>query len=392
MRRKSLAAPFLAPFSASPFLAALLVLAAGLLAVGLPSPAGAVSADVVINEVYGGGGNTGAVYLNDFVELYNKSAAAVSLSGWSVQYASASGSSWLVTALSGSIPAGGTYLVKMASGGAVGAALPTPDATGTTNLSATAGKVALRTTTTALTCSTSCAFVTGNRDFLGYGSANDAEGTHAAAGSNTTSVARTAAGADTDNNAADFAAGAPTPANTSGGASCPTGTRIHDIQGAGHLAALTGTRTTRGIVTAKASNGFWLQDPCPDSNVATSEGLFVATSGAPTVAVGDDVSVTGSVSEVRPGGTATNLTVTTLTYASSSTLGTGKALPAATIVGTGGRVPPSSVIDNDATGNVETSGTFDATTDGIDFWESLEGMRVQIASAAVVGPTNAYGE
>jgi uncharacterized protein len=365
--------------------------AAAILAAAPPSAAS--SPDVVISEVYGGGGNTSAVYTNDYVELYNRSASSVSLSGWSVQYASASGSSWLVTTLSGSIAANGYYLVKLASGGSVGAALPTPDATGTTNMSATSGKVALRTTTTALTCSTGCAFASGNRDFLGYGSANDAEGSHAPAGSNSTSVARTNPAIDTDNNAADFVSATPTPQNSAGtGGSCPTGTRIHDIQGAGHLAALTGTRTTRGIVTAKATNGFWLQDPCPDAANSTSEGLFVSTSGSPTVAVGDDVAVTGSVSEVRPGGAATNLTVTTMAYASKTTYGTGRSLPAATIVGSGGRVPPGAVIEDDATGDVETSGTFDPATDGLDFWESLEGMRVQVASAAVVGPTNKYGE
>ncbi|PWU47282.1 nuclease [Micromonospora globispora] len=368
-------------------------LAVGVLAATLcAAPAAAASPDVVISEIYGGGGNAGATYRNDFVELYNRSSASVSLTGWSVQYASASGSTWSVTSLSGSIAPGGSYLVKLASGGSTGAALPTADATGTTNMSATSGKVALRTTTTALTCSTSCAFVSGNRDFVGYGSANDAEGTRAPGGSNTASVARTNPAVDSDNNAADFAAGSPTPSNTSGTGSCPTGTRIRDIQGAGHLAALTGTRTTRGIVTAKSTAGFWLQDPCPDGSDATSEGLYVSTSGSPTVSVGDDVSVTGSVSEVRPGGAATNLTVTTMAYSSKSTLGTGKPLPAATVVGSGGRVPPGAVIEDDATGNVETSGTFDPASDGLDFWESLEGMRVQIASAAVVGPTNSYGE
>jgi hypothetical protein len=68
------------------------------------------------------------------------------------------------------------------------------------------------------------------------------------------------------------------------------------------------------------------------------------------------------------------------------------ALPAPVLVGAGGRIPPSTVIDNDATGDVETSGTFDATTDGIDFWESMEGMRVRIDNAPVVGPRTTNGE
>jgi len=71
---------------------------------------------VVISEVYGGGGNTGATYTNDFIELYNPTSAAVSLSGWSVQYASATGGFTQTTNLSGSIPAYGFYLVQEAVG------------------------------------------------------------------------------------------------------------------------------------------------------------------------------------------------------------------------------------------------------------------------------------
>ena len=73
-------------------------------------------------------------------------------------------------------------------------------------------------------------------------------------------------------------------------------------------------------------------------------------------------------------------------------LSSGNPLPAATVIGPGGRVPPTEVIDDDATGDVETSGTFDATTDGIDFWESLEMMRLDLGSAVAVGPTNSFGE
>ncbi len=63
-----------------------------------------------------------------------------------------------------------------------------------------------------------------------------------------------------------------------------------------------------------------------------------------------------------------------------------------TVVGTGGRIPPGAVIDDDATGSVETSGTFDAASDGIDFWESLESMRVRLNDAVAVGPRNSFGE
>jgi predicted extracellular nuclease len=95
----------------------------------------------------------------------------------------------------------------------------------------------------------------------------------------------------------------------------------------------------RGVVIAKGSNGFWYQDPCPDIDPATSEGLFVYTSQAPNVQVGDEVAVNGKVTEFRPGGSTTaNLTITELTSPSITKLGT-TSVPAATVIGTGGRVP-----------------------------------------------------
>ncbi|KWX02613.1 hypothetical protein TH66_12760 [Carbonactinospora thermoautotrophica] len=373
-----------------------LALAAASLALAAASPARAASADVVVSEVYGGGGNSGAPYANDFVELYNRGGAPVSLSGWSVQYASASGTIWSVTALSGAIQPGRHYLVKLGSGGGGGAALPTPDATGSTNLSATSGKIALVTSTAKLTCGADCDRAAGVRDFVGYGSANDYETAPAASGSNTLAVARANPATDTDDNAADFAAGSPTPSNSSaGGDACGyPSPRIRDVQGASHLSPRNGQQVSgvRGVVTAVRSTGFWFQDPCPDADPATSEGLFVYTSSAPTVQVGDEVSVNGTVTEYRPGGSTTaNLTVTELTSPTMTRLGT-KPVPAPTVIGNGGRVPPASVIDDDATGDVEASGTFDAATDAIDFYESLEGMRVQVNNPVAVGPSNAYGE
>src|SRR6266498_4061849 len=173
-------------------------------------------------------------------------------------------------------------------------------------------------------------------------------------------------------------------------------TAIYDIQGAGHLSPRNGqvVAGVSGIVTARASNGFWLQDPSPDDNPATSEGLFVFTSSAPTVAVGDNLVVGGRVSEFRPGGAsgAANLTSTEVTGPTVTVLSSGNPAPAPTVVGTGGRVPPSQAIEDDATGDVETSGVFDPSTDGSDFYESLEGMRVQRNGAVATGPRNAFGE
>jgi hypothetical protein len=173
----------------------------------------------LVSQVYGAGGNSGATLNADYVELYNRSDATVSLAGWSVQYASASGTTWAAGALGGSIAPGKYHLVKLA-GGLSGAALPTADSTPTTsiNMSGTQGKVALRNTTTTFTGSTPTGQA-GLQDFVGYGSANAYEGSGPAASpSTTTSIFRGAGGAtDTGNNRNDFSAGAPNPRNASFG-------------------------------------------------------------------------------------------------------------------------------------------------------------------------------
>ncbi|WP_138496852.1 Ig-like domain-containing protein [Nostoc sp. PA-18-2419] len=173
--------------------------------------------------------------------------------------------------------------------------------------------------------------------------------------------------------------------------------RIHDIQGASHISPLNAKNVADvpGIVTVVKSNGFYLQDPNPDNDVRTSEGIFVFTSSAPTVQVGDSVLVGGTVSEFRPGGASgtNNLTTTEIISPTIAKLSSGNALPAATILGNGGRTIPTSVIDNDTTGNIETgTTTFDPAQDGIDFYESLEGMLVQVNNPVAVSPTNSFGE
>lgn len=177
----------------------------------------AQTSGVVISQVYGGGGNSGAAYTHDFIELFNGSASPVSLSGWSVQYASATGTNWLVTTLTNTTLAPGQYyLVRLASGGANGSALPAFDASGSTNMSATAGKVALVSNATALpavTCPT-----TGIIDLVGFGStANCFEGAGSApAGSNSLAIFRASAGCtDSNINSADFSSATPAPRNTS---------------------------------------------------------------------------------------------------------------------------------------------------------------------------------
>ena len=110
---------------------------AALLAAAPASPI--ASSGVVVSQVYAGGGNSEASFTNDYVELFNAGSAAVTIDGWTVQYASAAGSTWQTTAVSGSIPSGGYFLVQFASGGSVGAGLPTPDATGTSNPAVSGG-------------------------------------------------------------------------------------------------------------------------------------------------------------------------------------------------------------------------------------------------------------
>jgi DNA/RNA endonuclease G (NUC1) len=140
--------------------------------VTLPPPPAA--SDVVISQIYGGGGNSGAFYKNDYVELYNRGNAAADLTGWSVQYASAAGTSWTANAISGSIEPGKYYLIKLAAGTGGSAELPTPDATGSLSLGGTSGKIILSNAPTALTgaCPTGATVV----DRVGYGTSASATG------------------------------------------------------------------------------------------------------------------------------------------------------------------------------------------------------------------------
>jgi hypothetical protein len=199
------------------FLFLLTCLLSGLVGVvQTPVPVMAASSSIVISQVYGGGGNAGATFTNDFVELFNLSNFSVSINGWSVQYAAAAGTTWTSTTLPNvSIAAGQYYLVQLGSGGAIGSPLPIPDATDTTNMAAGAGKVALVNTAVALTgaCPTGGSII----DFIGYGAtANCFETATAPAPSATLSDIRSSSGCtDADNNSTDFATGAPNPRNSS---------------------------------------------------------------------------------------------------------------------------------------------------------------------------------
>src|SRR5579859_4902665 len=168
------------------------------------SASGSGAGSIVVSQVFAAGGNSGAPYANDYVELFNRGASAVSVSGWTLQYSSASGTTWQSTALTGSVPAGGHYLVGLASGGTNGSALPATDATGTSNLAVTGGKVQVVNAGS------------GVEDLVGWGSATLFEGSAPApAPSSTTALVRGGSGCtDADDNSADFATDAPAPLNS----------------------------------------------------------------------------------------------------------------------------------------------------------------------------------
>ena len=338
--------------------------------------ASSVQAQVVISQVYGGGGNSGATLKNDFIELRNNGPTAVDLTGWSVQYASSTGTTWNGrTNLSGSIPAGGFYLIQQAQGAGGTVDLPTPDATGTIAMAGTAGKVALSRSTTALTgaCPTADANMV---DFVGFGSAANCFEGSAPTGtlSNTTAALRGGDGSiDTNNNGADFAVGAPNPRNS--GAEPPEppdpplALTIAQIQGNGLLSPHNGKRVvTEGIVTAiKFNNGFFLQAANDDGDPATSDAVFVFTSSAPpaTAAVGNRVRVTGTVEEYTPSSNPHQLAITEIVTPTVEVLETGLALPAA-IELTAAELSPDAL-----------PGTL----------ERLEGMRVSVAQSVVIAPS-----
>ena len=478
-----------------------------------PPPTHAVSTTLTISQVYGGGGNDSATYTHDFIELYNLTDAPIDLGGLSLQYASATGTgnfgtSTQLTELSGTIPAGGHFLVQEAQGLGGTVALPTPDLVDATpiNMSGSSGKVALVSGTATLGCNGGSAPCNADQlariiDLVGWGTANFFEGVAAPATTNSTAVIRDDGGAsDTDNNAADFTALPPTPRNSGGGgtdlsaigsadpssvepgdstsltvlvtpATVPDSTgigvtadltaigldanqafadaggnvftheatvaegtlpgtmslevsvtdeqgrnastqinltvlegpvHIWDIQGAGHVSPFVGTTVSDvvGVVTAVSGNGFWMTDPEGDGDPLTSDGLFVFRGSTATKPlVGDMVQVDGPVAEFRAGGAAgfENLAITQITTPNAfSVLSIGNTLTP-TVIGEGGLTPPDEVIDDDtASGDRTIDGagaltTYDPANDGIDFYESLEGMYVQVNDAVAVGPTAFFG-
>ncbi|WP_253181902.1 ExeM/NucH family extracellular endonuclease [Cellulosimicrobium cellulans] len=284
-------------------------------------PAAVDGSGVVINEAYLSGGSANAPFTNKFVELYNPTAADVSLDGWSVQYRSASGTgaSHGTVALSGTIEAGGHYLVAGGSNGSNGSALPTPDASGGLNFQGQNGTIALVSAPGTVTLPVGDVAGADERvvDLLGYGSSNTFETSAAPAGRANNaggSLNRTDA-ADTDDNGADFVVlDAVTPQNGGGTEPEPEPepepgevVPIAEIQGTGATSPLAGrTVTTRGVVTATyptgGYDGFYLQTEGTGGDLGedhdASDAVFVySRAAAEQVQPGDHVEVTGTVGE-----------------------------------------------------------------------------------------------
>jgi len=358
--------------------------AAVAVAVGLvgfqPAVAAPDGSGVVINEAFLSGGSAGAAFNEKFVELYNPTDSDVSLDGWSLQYRSATGTGTFtgVTPLSGTIAAGGYFLVSGGSNGTNGADLPTPDVDGTINPSGTTGTILLANVATAQSLAPG-SVTTGGAvvDLLGYGASNTFETALAAAPSSNTnapSFNRTD-GVDTDNNLADFTLlSTITPTASAGGVvdpgdPDPLALSIAEIQGTGAASPVVGELvTTSGVVTAAyptgGFDGFYLQTAGTggelDGDHDASDAVFVY--GATDVEIGDHVAVTGTVTEFY------GLTEITVTPASVEVL-----------------TEPAEAVEPVVTTYPRT----DAER------EVLEGMLLDVQGDVVVSdpyPTNQYGE
>jgi hypothetical protein len=249
------------------------------------------STSLVLSQVYGGGGNSGALYTNDFIEIFNPTGSAVSVTNWSVQYASAGGSTWQVSVLTGTITiqAGQYYLIREANGAGGSQPLPTPDSLGSISMSATAGKVALVTGSTALSCGSICHGDPSVVDYVGYGTtANDFEGSGPAPapGNNNTSDVRAGGGCtDTDNNSADFATVTPpTPRNTSSPFNpCSSGTSTPTS--ALGSATATSTPTNTGVPGTSTSTSTATNTSIPGTATPTSTATNTSVPSTSTVLI-----------------------------------------------------------------------------------------------------------
>ena len=367
-------------------------------------PVQAVSTGVVISQVYGGGGNSGATLTNDFIELFNRGNSAVSLSGWSVQYASSAGTTWTVTALTSvTLQPGQYYLIQEATGAGGTTPLPAPDAIGTTAMSATNAKVALVNTTAALAgaCPVSASIV----DLVGYGTANCFEGAAVAALTNTTAASRNTNGCtETDNNAADFTVTAPAPRNTNddfgicGGPSNPSGVGAANPNSLppgnstlltvnvtpGTSPASTGITVTGNLTNIGGAASQTFFDNATNGDVTAADNIFSFQATVAGGTTGGPKTLPISIADAEARGGSTNISLTV--QANSNPSVTGAANPStaaqgASVVLTGtvtpGLVPNSTGItvtgDLSAIGGSATQQFFD---DGVTGGDTVAGNNV----------------
>jgi DNA/RNA endonuclease G (NUC1) len=286
------------------------------------------ASQIVISQVYGGGGNKDATYTNDFVELYNSGESTVSLAGWTIQYASSSGSTWSKTVLGGTIAPGGYYLVQEAVGSGGTTPLPAPNATGTIAMSATAGKVALVSSSTTLsgTCPVDDASVV---DFVGFGGANCYEGNGPTPTlSNTKAAIRQDPTQDTNDNAADFITGAPDPHNGAGDGTATVGPLDRVTVTGASTIGLDATLTLTAV--AQDANRQTIVDPAAVYTWASADPSILSlasTSGHTAtfdaVAVGGPVAVTVTVTSNGLSASATYPVTVTAPVPGHVTIGVG---------------------------------------------------------------------
>jgi predicted extracellular nuclease len=280
-------------------------LAALTLGLFVPATPSGVSPNIVISQIYGGGGNSGAPYTHDFVELFNRGTVPVSLGGWSLQYASATGTgsfganSGQLTELPDVTLQPGQYFLVQQAGGSTGVALPTADFVDASPISmaGAAGKVALVTGIATLGCnggSSVCDATALARiiDLVGYGNANFFEGAAAPTLSNMTAARRAGGGCtDTDVNSADFAAAAPSPRN-SGSSFNPCGgppptprVSVADIAFFEGNAGATSATFTVSLTSPAPASGVSFTYATADGT-ASSSSDYAAAAGSGVIAAG----------------------------------------------------------------------------------------------------------
>ncbi|GAA4507356.1 hypothetical protein GCM10023172_37840 [Hymenobacter ginsengisoli] len=338
----------------------------------LPLAGWGQASPLVISQLYGAGGNSGASLKNDYVELFNRSASSVSLSGYSLAYFSASGSaSGTYTLAAGSIPAGAYYLVQLAgSATAAGAALTTPDQSTTTiSMSATAGRLDLLLSGTLA-------------DRVGFGTATTYKGSGAApAPSTTTAIFRVLGGCtDAGNNATDFVAGTPAPRNSGAvGNLCngPASTISNFSPASGPV----------GASITLSGTGFTSSAAVTFNGVAGTVAFVNATTLTATVPSG---ATTGAIAVTTATGTATsttNFTVTVPVLSASPIMlaglvaSQGAASPAQAFRLSGSSLDGTAVLIKPSTASLEVS------LDGLTFGPTAS---LALTGSATLAPTPVY--